>query len=90
MTRVTLTSPIQRGDETISFLEFRAPTGKDIRACGMPIDGRGEIAAASVARFMSELGAVPPSTIDSLSAHDWQNAAVAVLGFFGPPTHKIS
>lgn len=90
MSRVDLTSPIKRGDETVSFLDLREPTGKDIRICGYPFNTNGAINTQAITNLISTLAAVPPSTVDALSLHDWNNAMQAVANFIEAPAAKTS
>ena len=89
---VKLTTPIP-GDAAfgtpITAVMLRAPTGRDIRKCGIAVsmsgDGIGEVNAEAVARYIAELGGLPPAAVDAMTAPDWQNCMIAVLGFFAPP-----
>ena len=82
---VTLAAPITAHGATLSALTLRQPTGKDLRTCGLPykLTGAGDIAidAQPMHRMIAELAAVPPSSIDQLSAGDWNAVAMVVLGF---------
>ena len=80
-----LSAAVTAHGQQVDRLTLRLPTGKDLRSCGLPykLTAEGEIAinAAPMHRMIAELAAVPPSTIDQLSAGDWNNAAMVVLGF---------
>lgn len=82
-----LSVPVQAHGETVARLSFRAPTGRDIRAAGLPYrlaaDGEVLVDAAAMHRMIVALAAVPPSTVDAMAAADWQAAMAVVLGFFG-------
>lgn len=96
---ITLATPIP-GEaafgEPVRALTLRAPTGRDLRRCGLPYrieaSGAPAIDTEAAARLIAELSALPPAAVDALSAPDFQAAAMAVLGFFapaeaaGPPT----
>ncbi len=83
---VELSSPVEAHGETLAALTLRSPTGRDIRLCGLPYrftaEGETQIDATAMAKMVVALAGVPPSTIDRLSAPDWQAAMAAVLGFF--------
>ena len=89
---VTLTTPIP-GDaafgQPIPTVTLRRPTGRDLRKCGLPVTvseaGTGEVNADAVARYIAELGGLPPAAVDAMSVVDWQSCMAAVLGFFAPP-----
>ena len=86
--RIPLSTPIEAHGETLSEITLREPTGRDLRLCGLPYrismeTGEATIDASAMAKMISALAAVPPSTVDRLSAEDWQAAMGAVLGFFG-------
>lgn len=94
---VPLLKPIEAHGKTITELTLRKPGGKEMRLCGVPyrfgVDGHGQVMiidAAVVARFISMLGNVPPSTVDRLEVEDWQAAMDGVMSFFGPATQKAS
>lgn len=83
-----LARPVEAHGETVAALTLREPTGKDLRQCGLPYrismeTGEATIDAPAMAKMIAALAAVPPSTVDRLSAEDWQAAMAAVLGFFG-------
>lgn len=89
---VALTTPIP-GDaafgQPILIITLRPPTGRDLRKCGVPVTvsdaGVGDINAEAIARYIAELGGLPPAAVDAMTAVDWQACMVAVLGFFAPP-----
>lgn len=80
-----LTKPVQAHGEVVSTLGLREPTGKDLRIAGLPYklgaDGGIAIDAANMGKMIAQLAAVPTSTVDLLSAPDWNAAAMVVLGF---------
>lgn len=88
MREITLSKPITAHGEELTKLTLRAPTGKDLRACGVPYkltaEGEMTIEAAGMHRMISALAGVPPSAIDQLAAGDWSGAAMAVLDFITP------
>ncbi|MBI3452934.1 MAG: phage tail assembly protein [Rhodospirillales bacterium] len=90
MVAYLLRSPVEIGSEKIEKLEIREPTGDDIVACGYPfvIHSGGPVAAMQpdasvVAKYISRLAGVPPSTVGKLKPVDWQGCMQVVLLFFG-------
>ncbi|WP_417036100.1 phage tail assembly protein [Dakarella massiliensis] len=78
-----LTAPVKRGEDTIEVLELREPTAKDIKVLGFPITGEKRVDAAVVYDYIERLAAIPPSTVDQISASDFIGLMALVLGFFG-------
>jgi hypothetical protein len=81
---------IAHGDE-VKELRFREPTAGDIEKCGNPVNidffsGKPKMTFNEVAMsaMMSQLAAVPPSTIRSLNTKDWNTAAWELASFFMP------
>lgn len=92
---VALSEPIQAHGGTLSELNIRPPTGKDLRIAGYPfrIAGTGEKSemvpdAAILSRLISDLAGVPLSSVDMLTAHDWQSCMTAVSGFLAPTASR--
>lgn len=89
MTEITLKNPIEVAGEQITSLQFKDPTVADIRKCGMPFTvdtnngSRVVFDAEVIARYVSRLCAVPPSTVDKLSIPDFLQCQAVVMGFFG-------
>lgn len=85
---VPLSRPIQAHGEEVTALTLREPTGKDLRIHGLPYratqDGEIVVDAGAMARLMVELAGVPLSSIDRLSAVDFQAVTGAIMGFFQP------
>ena len=91
MTALKLSKPIKAHGEDVAELAFREPTGKDLRTCGMPysmLDRDGAVGlvidAGAVAKLISALAGIPTSSVDQLSARDFQEATNVIVGFFGP------
>ena len=84
-----LRTPIKHGTEEIGVLTVKAPTLKTIRKIGLPFrfgvvaGSEFEIDAERLARYLSELCALPPSTIDQISATDFVGLTQVFSGFFG-------
>jgi Phage tail assembly chaperone proteins, E, or 41 or 14 len=92
---ILLSKPIKAHGDAVTQLELAEPTGKTIRACGSPFKiemGRAGsqimiIDTESVALYISELGNIPGSSVNLLSAADFGALQAVVIGFFGeaPP-----
>lgn len=86
-----LSRPIQAHGETLTELTLREPTGKDIRTAGAPYKmeftaSGGQlmhIDTEAVARLISALAGIPPSSVDQLTAKDFNAAQAEVISFFG-------
>lgn len=93
---ITLNSPVKFGEETITKLTYREPTGADIKSAGHPVKVNFAVDPpdfsfdeAKMERMMSLLYGHPPSVIARLSANDWTTCAWAIAGFFTPDLSKI-
>lgn len=83
-----LSTPIKHGSEEVKVLEIKAPTLKAIRKIGVPFrfgatGSEFEIDAERIAQYLSELCALPPSTVDQISAKDFIGLIQVFSGFFG-------
>lgn len=88
---VKLRSPIKAHGDVLTELTLREPRGKDIAACGMPrtFGQRGkqtfvEINASAIYDYLVELAGIPPTSVDQITAADWNDLSNAILGFFAP------
>lgn len=88
--KITLSKAITAHGADVTELELREPTGKDVQELGFPYivlmngdDQALQIQVKTVGKYVSRLAAVPPSSIDQLSAGDLSALAGAVLSFFG-------
>lgn len=86
MSELQLSKPITAHGETIHVLELRDPTGKDVRELGYPYqmnhDESVKLLAHVVAKYISQLGGIPPSSVDDMSPSDLNAAGWMVAGFF--------
>lgn len=86
-----LTKPVQNGGEDIFEVTLREPTGQDLIDIGYPYvivmeDGDGQsmkLQSKTIARYISKLGALPPSVVAKISIADLQVLTGEVMGFFG-------
>ncbi|ASV33128.1 hypothetical protein CJJ18_02390 [Candidatus Williamhamiltonella defendens] len=83
-----LARPIQAHGETVTVLEFREPTGKDVRELGYPYqlgqDDAVKLLAGVTAKYVSRLSDIPLSSVDTMSPADLNAAGWQVAGFFFP------
>ena len=89
---VALTKPIQAHGDEVGSLTLRAPTPDDVMQIGSPsllipsADGESvgiEIRAKVIGAYISRLGAVPLSSVKSMSIGDFNRCQGAIMGFFG-------
>lgn len=86
---VALKRPIKAHGDEVTTLVFREPAGDDIIACGYPLqmsgDGQGTFTplAGVIAKYIARLGNIPPSSVKSMSAPDFNACMMAILPFFG-------
>lgn len=90
-TTIPLSAPVTATDDsgnviTLTALTLRAPTGRDLRICGVPMtmaaDGSNSIDAEAVSRLIGALAGQPAFVVDRLPAADWMAAMRTVVGFF--------
>lgn len=87
----TLSKPIKVGDEEVAQIELRAPVGQDLLDIGYPYlvtlgDGEGErieLRPKVMAKYVSRLAAIPPSSVTQIAIADLQQLQGVVMGFFG-------
>ena len=85
--KFTLSEPIKAHGETLHELSVRRPTTEECRAIkafpyvlgdtGLPV---AEPEAA--AKYMAVCCAIPPSSVNQLDLHDFNNLAWQIIGFF--------
>lgn len=88
---VQLTKPISAHGEQLPALTLREPETGDIIDIGLPtlfIIGEGEetgmeIRQKVIAKYISKLGGIPPSSVREMSPKDYSACSAAVMGFFG-------
>lgn len=89
--KIALSKPIAVHGEEVTELELREPTGEDVMALGYPyliIIGDGdeqamELRPKVIARYVSRLAGIPPSSLNKVSPADFSGMTGAVMGFFG-------
>lgn len=98
--KIILTKPITAHGETLNELELREPTAKELRKSGAPFivierdngNAATEFQLENAANLISELAAIPPTSVDTMSAPDFLRAVGALMRFFGasiPETSSI-
>lgn len=84
--KVELTEAIEAHGKTYKVLELRRPRAKEIIRNGYPIkartDGAMEVDPSIVAKYVSDLAGIPPSSVESLSILDFQALIGEVVSFF--------
>lgn len=86
-----LSTAVKNGEEEITEITLREPTGDEVIEIGFPyliIPGDGdetsvELRAKVVKKYIVKLGGVPPSVVGKLTAKDITALMGEVLGFFG-------
>jgi hypothetical protein len=86
-----LTKPITAHGAEIAELELREPTGQEIIDIGFPYlivigdddEQSMRIQVKTVAKYISKLSGIPPSSVGNLSPNDISRLAGVVLSFFG-------
>ena len=86
-----LRKPLMAHGDEIAELKFREPTGADIEACGSPIifnlyaaegEPKTRVEPRVMFSMMSRLASVPPSTIRSMNAREWEYVANVLMHRF--------
>ena len=98
MTTLKLRTPIKHGSRELTELAFRKPNGGDARRCGLPTKVEAtptggqihHVDTEAVARLISALCEVPPSTVDEMDAADFTDAVPILVGFFNTPAATSS
>jgi Phage tail assembly chaperone proteins, E, or 41 or 14 len=93
---VDLKKPVMANGEMVKKLTFREPTGNDMLALGerWPVNidwTTGDVSPnpAVMAVVISQLGAVPPSTVKALSGKDFATCSHRLMGFFVPDAQAM-
>jgi len=85
-TSLQLQKPVMAHGERIHVIDLKEPNGGHVRRLGYPFtinkDGQVVLFGDVVARYVSELGGVPPSTVDSMTPADLYELGWSVAGFF--------
>src|SRR5215469_7383652 len=86
---IALMKPIIAHGKETSELSLREPTGKDLRKTGVPFrvqpDGIPTYDTEACAKLISELAAIPSSSVDQLDALDFVRLCDALITpFFSP------
>ena len=93
---IDLKKPVMANGEMVKKLTFREPTGADMVQIGekwpVNIDWQTGVVTPNpeiMGNVMSQLAAVPPSTIRSLRGKDFSTCAHALMGFFVPDAQAM-
>ena len=87
--KIILSKSIKVGEEEFASLDLREPTVSDVADIGYPFsmietdNGTSfQVNPKIILRYASKLGAVPPSTLNSISLSDLSKISVVIMGFF--------
>lgn len=84
-----LRKEITANGEQVSELELREPNSQDLILLGIPMsfspEGGTEIKMAAVAKYVSRLASIPPSSVLEISPMDLMDLALEIVGFFSEP-----
>lgn len=89
---VKLSKPISAHGDDVAELVLREPTPDDVMQIGSPTllipgaDGESvgiEIRAKVVGQYITRLGAIPLSSVKSMSIADFNRCQGVIMGFFG-------
>jgi Phage tail assembly chaperone proteins, E, or 41 or 14 len=93
---VDLKKPVMANGEMVKKLTFREPTGADMVLLGekwpINIDWQtGEVSPnpAVMGIVISQLGAVPPSTVKAMGGKDFATVSHRLMGFFVPDAQAM-
>lgn len=79
-----LTSPIKHGEEELLEIPYRAPTMRDIRKLGLPLNVETrDVNMEAAAKYLEVLAGLPPSVVNQLNAADSIAWIVELAPFFG-------
>jgi hypothetical protein len=79
-----LTVPVKFGEEEITELKFKKPSGRQIRETGFPFSLEAEGAMAmKAALYISLCASIPMSVVEKLDPVDLVAASGEVCSFFG-------
>lgn len=83
---IPLSNPITAHGNEIESVTLRRPKGKDIVACGYPLqlgEGAAVPQAGAIAKYIARLGGIPPSSVDKIDPEDFNACMSVIVGFFG-------
>lgn len=86
-TKIQLSRPLLYGNDTLTEVTLREPTGKDLVDCGYPLklgEHATEVDAANMSRLIGVCGKLGAVHMQTLPACDWQALCLAMMGFFAP------
>ena len=79
-----LTSPIKHGADELFEIPYRAPSMRDIRKLGLPLNIESkDVNMEAAAKYLEVLAGLPPSVVNQLSAADSISWIVELAPFFG-------
>lgn len=82
-----LTVPVKFGEEEITELNFKRPSGKQILEVGFPfsmdIDGSMSMKSKICMKYISLCASIPMSVVEKMDPVDLMAASGEIVGFFG-------
>ena len=86
MKEIKLSKSVRAHGDELYVLELREPTGKDVRELGFPYTASGDAGvkmdAGVIAKYISRLAGVPPSSVDEMQPSDLNTVSWEIVGFF--------
>lgn len=86
MKEIKLSKSVRAHGDELYVLELREPTGKDVRELGFPYTASGDAGvkmdAGVMAKYISRLAGVPPSSVDEMQPSDLNTISWEIVGFF--------
>lgn len=86
MKEIKLSKSVRAHGDELYVLELREPTGKDVRELGFPYTASGDAGvkmdAGVIAKYISRLAGVPPSSVDEMQPSDLNTISWEIVGFF--------
>ncbi len=86
--KVTLSDPIQIGEEDVTELEVIEPTPRIIRKYGYPVGAKGNINDEAIYGLIFQ-DRYPNAVIDQISAADYLRLTEALMDFFGQSESSV-
>lgn len=90
MTSITLDTPIQRGEQTITAITLRKPKSGELRGCNLT--DLAQLDVAALARLLPRISepTLTSADVDALDPADLMKLGAEVVGFLLPASAKAS
>ncbi|NHR08006.1 phage tail assembly protein [Chromobacterium haemolyticum] len=88
-----LSASIEAHGETLMVLSLSQPTNRQVQEIGMlpyrvSDDGTPQPLPQWCARYIAKSASIPPSSVDQIALHDFNELCWAMVGFFMKPESK--